>query len=349
METPERVYLAPTFASLPEPRSRWGSLSVSSIVQAGLLVAIVKLPFSLAAPVFQPPDVRNSVHLVAPEPIQPVSTPQPIVEKKPVLVPKPAIAPKLEVRMPAVKPPEIKPPEPEKGAEEVAKVTLPTLPTPKVPRPVAPTSFSGSSAPVTENKPARKVQTGGFGDPNGVPVNSNSTGNGPKIARLGSFDLPEGPGLGNGTGGAKGVRGTVASAGFGNGIATQGQPDPGSNGGQKKVQATNFGAVEPGPVSPPRRQTSSAAPQDSPVELLNKPTPLYTPEARQRKIEGDVELDVEFMATGKVHVLRVLRGLGYGLDDAAVTAAEQIHFNPARHDGQPVDSRGRLRIVFRVS
>jgi TonB family protein len=251
--------------------------------------------------------------------------------------------------MPAVKPPEIKPPEQEKEVEAVAKVTLPTLLTPKVPRSVAPTNFSGSSAPVTENKPARNVQTGGFGDPNGVPVNSNSSGNGPKIANLGSFDLPEGPGSGNGTGGAKGVRGTVASAGFGNGIATQGQPDRGSNGGPKKVQATNFGSVEPGPVSPPKRQASSAASQDSPVSLLSKPTALYTPDARHRKIEGDVELDVEFMATGKVHVLRVLQGLGYGLDETAVTAAEQIRFNPARHDGQPVDSRGRLRIVFRLS
>jgi TonB family protein len=192
------------------------------------------------------------------------------------------------------------------------------------------------------------VQTGGFGDPNGVPVNSNSSGNAPKIARLGSFDLPEGPGSGNGSGGAKGVRGTVASAGFGNGIATQGQTEPG-NGGQKKVQATNFGSVEPAPVDPPKRQRSSATSQDSPVALLSKPTPLYTADARQRKIEGDVELDVEFMATGKVHVLRVVHGLGYGLDEAAMTAAEQIRFNPARHDDQPVDSRGRLRIVFRLS
>jgi TonB family protein len=83
--------------------------------------------------------------------------------------------------------------------------------------------------------------------------------------------------------------------------------------------------------------------------VLTKPTPNYTSEARQRKIEGDVELDVEFSATGHVHVIRVLQGLGYGLDEAAIKAAENIRFAPARRDGQAVDAHGRLRIVFRLS
>ena len=39
------------------------------------------------------------------------------------------------------------------------------------------------------------------------------------------------------------------------------------------------------------------------------------------KIEGEVLLEVTFEATGKLHVLRVVRGLGHGLDDAAVRAA----------------------------
>jgi TonB family C-terminal domain len=58
---------------------------------------------------------------------------------------------------------------------------------------------------------------------------------------------------------------------------------------------------------------------------------------------------VEFTASGQVHVLRVVQGLGYGLDESAVKAAEKITFAPARRDGQPIDSHGRLRIVFRLS
>ena len=38
---------------------------------------------------------------------------------------------------------------------------------------------------------------------------------------VGSFDLPAGGGYGNGSGGNSGARGTVASAGFGNGVAAQ--------------------------------------------------------------------------------------------------------------------------------
>lgn len=359
MQTLEKVVSAPTLASLPEPTIRWRYFGSIWLVQAVLLVVVAKLPFSLVAPVLQPIDVRDSVHLVAPELPQPAKSQQPIAVQKPVLAPNPTRAPKLEVRLPEVRLPEEKPP---KQEIQVAKVSPPTpivktdnfrspelLPGPKIPRTVVSTNFGGSSAPVTENKPARQVQTGGFGDPNGVPVNSNSNGKGPMIAKLGSFDLPEGPGSGNGTGGTKGARGTVASAGFGNGIAVQGQNGSGGNSGQKKVQATSFGSAAP-PADAPKRQTpSNASSKDTPVSLLSKPTPMYTSEARQRKIEGDVELDVEFKATGQVHVVRVLQGLGYGLDEAAVTAAQQIRFNPARRDGQPVDSHGRLRIVFRLS
>jgi TonB family protein len=221
----------------------------------------------------------------------------------------------------------------------------PPLVATKAPRPIAPTDFDGSSAPATVNKPIREVQTGGFGDPNGVPANPNSTGKGPAIAKVGSFDLPTGPGSGNGSGGSTGTRGTVASTTFGSGIATEGE---GPSSGQKKVASTNFGSSEP--VSDiPKRRVAAVTPTETPVSVLTKPTPNYTSEARQRKIEGDVELDVEFSATGHVHVIRVLQGLGYGLDEAAIKAAENIRFAPARRDGQAVDAHGRLRIVFRLS
>jgi TonB family protein len=348
MATLERTISAPSFAPLPESASRWKYFSTGSALQAVLLVVLARLPFSLAAPVLQPVDTHESVHLVAPDLTPPPEKhDEPIeVQKAPGPLPRPKIAPKLEVRLPEPKAPTVEtPPKP----VEVAKATPPTIPMPKTPRKVVSTDF-GSSAPVTLQKPVHQVQTGGFGDPNGVPANSNGPATkGPVIAKLGSFDLPGGPGTGNGTGGATGVKGTVASAGFGNGIAGPGQGGVGPA-GQKKVQAANFASAEPPPApDTPKRQTSTSSSKDTPVSLLSKPAPMYTTEARQKKIEGDVELDVEFTASGQIRVLRVLQGLGYGLDEAAVTAAQQIRFNPARRDGQPVDSHGRLRIVFRLS
>jgi TonB family protein len=346
---------APDFGSLPEAQGRWGSFGVSFIVQAALLVAITKTTISFVAPVLNPVDTHDNVHLIAPDLKPRPPLPQTVTRTKEIPPPRQAITPKTEVRAPKITPPPIELP---KQKIEVAKdiprppvVKTETSPNPgltagaKVPRPVLATNFGGSSAPVTQNKPAHQVQTGGFGDPNGVPVNPDSTGKGPAIAKVGSFDLPEGGGSGNGTGGTKGVRGTVASAGFGNGIAAQGD---GRSGGRRTVGSTNFGSVQTAPESS-KHQVATTTPKDTPVSLLTKPTPNYTSEARQRKIEGDVELDVEFSASGQVHVLRVLQGLGYGLDEAAVHAAENIRFSPARRDGQAVDAHGRLRIVFRLS
>ena len=58
---------------------------------------------------------------------------------------------------------------------------------------------------------------------------------------------------------------------------------------------------------------------------------------------------VVFESSGKLHVLRVIRGLGHGLDEAAVRAAEQIRFKPALRDGQPADSTAVLHIVFQLA
>jgi TonB family protein len=88
---------------------------------------------------------------------------------------------------------------------------------------------------------------------------------------------------------------------------------------------------------------------DIPVEILFKPTPVYTEEARRLKVEGDVLLDVEFAATGAVSVLQVVRGLGHGLDEAATTAARQIRFKPAQTSGRPITFRATVHIVFRLA
>ncbi len=58
-----------------------------------------------------------------------------------------------------------------------------------------------SSAPATVKAPVQKVQTGGFGDENGLNPSLKSDGRGHLVmARLGSFDLPPGSGYGNGSG-----------------------------------------------------------------------------------------------------------------------------------------------------
>ena len=82
---------------------------------------------------------------------------------------------------------------------------------------------------------------------------------------------------------------------------------------------------------------------------MEKPRPEYTAEGRSLRIEGDVRIDLVFLANGTVQVNRVVSGLGHGLDEAAVRAAQQIKFKPAKKDGQPVDFPAVVRIEFRLA
>jgi len=67
------------------------------------------------------------------------------------------------------------------------------------------------------------------------------------------------------------------------------------------------------------------------------------------RVEGEVLLEVVLEASGRVHVVRIVRGLGHGLDESAVRAAEQISFKPALRDGQPSDSTAVLHIIFQLA
>jgi TonB family protein len=207
--------------------------------------------------------------------------------------------------------------------------------------------FSGSSVAPTVNVAVQKVQTGGFGDPNGLQGTGKQ---GAKLyaAQAGSFDMPAGPGQGNGSGGAKGIKGTVASADFGNGIASGGKGDGRSNGTGSAVSTGGFGAEQVVHGGPKIAQADSG-PATSSVEITYKPQPVYTDEARRLKLEGEVLLEVSFGANGTLHVNRVVRGLGHGLDEAAAAAANKMRFKPALRMGQPVDSTAVVHVLFQLA
>jgi TonB family protein len=205
--------------------------------------------------------------------------------------------------------------------------------------------FAGSSVAPTVNAAVQKVQTGGFGDPNGLK------GTGKEGAKLyaapaGGFDMPVGPGQGNGSGGAKGIKGTIASADFGNGIATGGKGD-GRSGGAG-VATGGFGSEQVVHGGPKIAQ-ADAGPATTPVEITFKPQPVYTDDARNLKLEGEVLLEVSFSANGTLHVNRVVRGLGHGLDEAAMAAANKMRFKPALRMGQPVDSTAIVHVTFQMA
>jgi len=118
----------------------------------------------------------------------------------------------------------------------------------------------------------------------------------------------------------------------------------GSGAGQ--VRASGF--AENAITDQPKRDVPKA-PKELPVKILSKPKPAYTAEARDLKLEGEVLVEVQFCAAGEIKILRVVKGLGHGLDEAAQQAAVAIRFKPAARDGAPVDTVGRVHIVFQLT
>jgi TonB family protein len=337
---------------LPEHKINWRSL----VTSYGLLVLLLFLLINLALIVPQKLNLARDYHIteiipvpsLRPEPPPPPPVAPPVVHAK-LLPPAPVATPKLAV------PREIREAheQPKEKEIEPPKIAVNNF-TPAVLKPVAGGArpmlihtgdFAGSSVTPTVNAPVQKVQTGGFGDPNGI--NGQGKPNAKLVAaNTGAFDMPQGAGNGNGSGGAKGIRGTVASADFGNGMASPGNGD-GRSSGRGNVQTGGFGAQEVAQAAKPRQLDSG--PPTNPVEITSKPIPVYTDEARQLKLEGEVLLEVMFGANGQLHVNRVVRGLGHGLDEAAVAAANQMRFKPSLRDGQAVDSTAVVHVLFQLA
>lgn len=338
------------FCLLPETRKPWTEFAFGIGTQALLVLLLVSVPL------FQPQildAVRHDYHAIelVPTPAPVNHQPQPVrVFKQPVVVAHldPPVA--LHLPTPTPRPRAVE----DTRAPEVKVSTkvdaLPPIAGPIVPKQLVRTNVfsTGSSATPTIARAPDKVQTGGFGDPNGIPAKGNAN-KAVNIAQLGGFDMPVGPGSGNGTGGANGARGVVASSGFGNGVATgdgSGRVSASRVGG---VRQAGFGDADVAAPATVRSRPAEVAARVIPAEILSKPSPIYTPEARSLKIEGEVLLEVVLGSDGRLHVTKVVRGLGHGLDDAAVKAAEQIRFKPAQKDGQPTDSTAVLHIIFQLA
>jgi TonB family protein len=242
------------------------------------------------------------------------------------LPPAPLVAP----RLPA-------PPAPPRPMRELARAEVPKpLPvTPIVARPVEPPApLVPAVTPAIERpieKPViqRPPETGLFERTNAARTNQAAaavTTGGFGSAAASARDAVNGPG--------------VKTGGFSSEAPA---PRRVANG---EVQTAGFDQRASAPAQP---SVAVTKPIDRPVEIVFKPTPEYTDNARSARIEGTVSLELEFTAAGDVRVLRVVRGLGHGLDEAAQRAALRMRFKPAQSDGQPVDSRATVHITFRLS
>jgi len=335
------------FALLPEGKIDRRALAVSygSVLLLLFSLAIIKVIWPDRLKIGQRFELTELIPSPDLEP-KPIDVkPQPVTHTRPVPLPvtdPPKLIVPSEIRRPHPEQPEIAPP---KVALDnfAAPVLVPNTSNVQMAQ-IIHTGDFGSSATATLKAAAQDVQTGGFGDPSGIP-GQGKPGAHLYAANTGAFDLPQGPGSGNGSGGAKGLKGTIASAGFGSGIALSSQ---GGGQSQGSVQTAGF-APQQVAKSGINLQQPDRGPATTPVKITYKPDPIYTEEARHLKLQGEVLLEVIFGANGQLRVNRVIRALGHGLDEAAIAAANQMRFKPAVRDGQPIDSTAVIHVLFQLA
>jgi protein TonB len=143
--------------------------------------------------------------------------------------------------------------------------------------------------------------------------------------------LSSGPGLGGGIGTG---RGTGVGSGTGPGVG------PGSGGGMGGGSGGGIGSgVGPYVVGGGVK---------APIPIL-QPLPAYTEEARKARAEGVVIIQAVIRKDGSVDSFKVLRGLGYGLDESAInTIATKWRFKPGTLNGVAVDVQASIEVTFRL-
>lgn len=103
--------------------------------------------------------------------------------------------------------------------------------------------------------------------------------------------------------------------------------------------------------SKPENETCSQPVYDrkevsQPAQIIQRPEPRYTVEARAKQLKGQVVLDAVLCKSGQVTDIVVVEGQPYGMTENTVEAVRQIQFKPAEKDGQTVSQKQRFIYNF---
>ncbi len=130
-------------------------------------------------------------------------------------------------------------------------------------------------------------------------------------------------------------RGSGSGGGAGTGTGTGIGEGEGAGVGRGSGGGTGGGVYRPGSgIEPPR--------------LLREVKPDYTEDARLRRLEGEVVMEIVVQRDGSVGDLRIIRGLGGGLNERAAQAVRQWRFSPARRLASPVDVIVEVSVEFKL-
>ncbi len=98
-------------------------------------------------------------------------------------------------------------------------------------------------------------------------------------------------------------------------------------------------------TSPPMRAGANGA---TVPECIHCPPPEYTNAARKVKFTGTVVLMVTVTEEGRASDIGVIKGVPYGLNEAAIKAVSAWSFRPATYGGKPIATRVPIETTFRL-
>jgi periplasmic protein TonB len=333
------------------------SAFATSIVTTSIVAALLIVITSAVKTVTNIDKKTDIAYVQPPPPPPPPKLPPPPPPKLPP-PPPPKLLEPPKIKLEPEKVPDIKP-------IEVKMAPQPLHLTPAPPKAVTPppapkaVSFATPQAAAIRNNDAHptavkmgtidnplKPLTGpavapvNFGNA-GARTNAGNTGNGPRSAtNVGGFGCPTCTNLAGKDAGSRQVVGVKITSG-----GTGPLNSKNLNGEPVNVHLQTLAPTQLPP--PPTLHAASAA---APPKLLSKPTPVYTDEAKQLHLEGAVTIRIHVSTTGTVSVLGVAHGLGHGLDQAALRAAQGMRFSPALDSsGHPVDWEGVVNVNFQMA
>jgi protein TonB len=184
----------------------------------------------------------------------------------------------------------------------------------KGPTPVSKGSIPPPS-PVQLNPPKVRVDDAKLTPPVTVNLDMKMADN-----HMPNFGAPNSPNVGTSMGNGNG---TGIGSGNGNGVG------PGSGGGMGGGVHRIGGGVSP-PV------------------VLYAPEPEFSEEARKAKVAGNVLVYLQVDTQGRPTNVKVLRGIGLGLDQKAMEAVRQYKFKPAMENGKPVVVEMNVEVNFQI-
>lgn len=91
----------------------------------------------------------------------------------------------------------------------------------------------------------------------------------------------------------------------------------------------------------------SPSPDAEPIPIFEPPDPEYPRKAREKRVSGEVVLQVAVELDGSTTVLRVVKSVPY-CDAAAIENARRWRWKPAVKDGAPVRAYGLISVAFNI-